>query len=341
MFQQIEFPSGTVDYWFDSAFEVLWQMYPRQAVILVTDEQVLACQPQLFADCRTVVIPAGEGSKSIAQIERLAGELLRLGANRHTVLVGVGGGVVTDITGFLASVFMRGIRFGFVPTTLLAMADAAIGGKNGVNLGAYKNSIGTITQPRFILYDSLLLATLPDAEFSNGFAEIIKYACLFDPALHDELTNNTIEQYRNDPDATAALVERCAGWKNKTVLGDEKEKGDRKLLNFGHTAGHALEKLYSLPHGQAVAIGMMVAARASELYTGLDPAIRPQLGKLLAKYHLPTTLELDIAQVMEVLLMDKKRTYDGIEYVLLEAIGQPLLKTLPHHAIEQALATAL
>ncbi|GAA4463411.1 hypothetical protein GCM10023093_11790 [Nemorincola caseinilytica] len=310
----------------------------QQAVIL-TDEHIAALYPHLLKDLRVITIPAGEDSKSITTIARLTKELLEIGATRDTLLIGMGGGVVTDITGFLAAVFMRGIRCGFVPTTLLAMADAAVGGKNGVNNGMYKNMIGTIRQPEFILYDIQLLQTLPQEEWSNGFAEVIKYGCIFDAGLFDELAQHDLAWYMQNNDALNKVIERCVAWKNRTVAEDEHEKGIRKLLNFGHTAGHAIEKLYALPHGKAVAIGMMIACHISEQQTGLDAATTQQLEAALQRYHLPVHMAIDTAKVMALLQTDKKRKDDSINYILLQDKGKAVIHPLRLPVIEKALAS--
>ncbi len=293
--QQVTFPSGTVDYLFKSSFEELWDTYGKQYdIIIITNEHIAKLYAQLFKGRKTIVLPPVEGSKDMHTMGGLARQLLEMEAIRKTMLVGVGGGVITDITGFLASVYMRGVPFGFVPTTLLAMVDAAVGGKNGVNVGMNKNILGTITQPKFILYDTRFLDTLPDDEWSNGFAEIIKYGCIFDADLYAELNKNSITYYQDhDNDALETLIERCVGLKNKAVIADEKETGDRKLMNFGHTAAHAIENLYELPHGKAVGIGMVIASMISTQVTGLDKGVTDDLKKLLTKYHLPVRINID------------------------------------------------
>ncbi|MES2703490.1 MAG: 3-dehydroquinate synthase [Bacteroidota bacterium] len=337
MQQYITFPSGTVNYLFGSTFSALAGLLNGRRAIIVTDEHVAALHGAALAGYTVVTVPAGEASKTMATIENLAAQLLAAEVTRNTMLIGVGGGVVTDITGFLATVYMRGIAFGFVPTTLLGMADAAIGGKNGVNTGLHKNIIGTITQPEFILYDTALLATLPDAEWSNGFAEIIKYACIFDRELFSELCGHDVAYYQRNNVALDRLIQRCAGWKNKTVVEDEKEKGMRKLLNFGHTAGHAIETLYALPHGQAVGVGMLIACILSEEVQGLNTGVRADLEQLLTRYGLPVKLAINADRVLEVLRMDKKRNTDTVDYILLEETGKAIIKPLSFGVIGNAL----
>lgn len=333
----LTFPSGTVKYVFQSHFGELKQLINPANSILLIDSEVSALHAGLFEEYRKIEIKAEEEYKSLEQVAEIAKQLLKLEAHRKTTLIGIGGGITTDITGLIAATYMRGIDFGFVPTTLLCMADAAIGGKNGVNLGLQKNLLGTIQQPSFIFYDAAFLQTLPSEEWSNGFAEVIKYACLFDAALFEELSEHDIKYYQDDKEALNLLIERCADWKNEVVIGDEKETANRKLLNFGHTAGHAIETLYQLPHGYAVAIGMMIACKVSEKETGLNSSVKNRLQKLLQQYRLPVSIKMNTEQVMEVMRMDKKRYTDTIDYILLEDIGKPVIKELPFSAIKEAI----
>ncbi len=247
---------------FQNVYTTLKASYKKEDCIIITDSNIASLYPEICAYYNTIIISPGEGQKTLQTIEALATQLLQLGAYRKTALIGMGGGVITDMTGYLAASYMRGVSCGFIPTTLLGMVDAAIGGKNGVNVGMHKNILGTIRQPSFIHFDTSFLNTLPHAEWSNGFAEIIKYACVFDKGLFDELSSHDIDFYKNDNNALQQLITKCIGWKNKIVLEDENENGSRKLLNFGHTAGHAFEKLYNLPHGQAIAIGMVIVMQA-------------------------------------------------------------------------------
>lgn len=333
----LTFPTGTVKYIFQTRFEELKQLIDTDDCILLIDSRVAELYRDLFTDYRNILIDADEQHKSLAQVEFICGELMGMKAHRGTTLVGIGGGITSDITGFVASVYMRGISFGFVPTTLLAMTDAAIGGKNGVNFNMQKNMVGTIQQPSFILFDTQFLETLSDEDRSNGFAEVIKYACLFDKPLFEELEQHDPIFYRDNPEAQQLLIERCVDWKNQVVLSDEKEGGKRKLLNFGHTAGHPIETLHALPHGFAVAIGMMIACNISEQECGLSKEVTARLGNLLEQYGLPVSAELDIEQIMEVLEMDKKRNNEGVNYILLKGIGEAIVKPLPFDMIRHGL----
>ena len=317
----ILFPSGQVRYMHNSVAGDLWQVYDPQQVVIITDENIEALYPHILGNIRAIVLPVGESVKTMKNAELIIEKLLKMEATRSTVLVGMGGGVITDITGYVASIYMRGIRFGFVPTTLLGMVDAAIGGKNGVNIGLHKNIAGTVTQPDTLLFDTSFLGTLPDTEWSNGFAEIIKYACIFDAALFDELAQHDIAWYRHNEAELRQVIARCVGWKNKTVAEDERETGIRKLLNFGHTAAHAIENLYALPHGQAVAIGMVIASSLSEQLAYVAAGTTDRIKDILQQYALPVTYPFDVPKAIGLLKMDKKRKGETIDYILLNGIG--------------------
>ncbi len=331
------FPSGTVEYHLAGSVKKLRELAPRESSIVVTDENVARLHGAHFQGYRTLTVSAGEDSKSIETIQRLAEELATHEAHRNTFLVGVGGGMISDLTGFLASVYMRGTPVGFVPTTLLAAVDAAVGGKNGVNVGLHKNMLGTVRQPRFILQDTDLLETLPDKEWSNGFAEIIKYGCISDVRIFTTLSYSDITFYKKTRTALDELIAGCVDIKTKIVNADEDESGLRRILNFGHTAGHAFERLHGLAHGAAVGLGMLVACLVSEKVAGLDPAAKDKLANTLAAYGLPTALDFNPDEVAALLRTDKKRTDDGIDYVVMEALGKVRVESLPFSVIEDAL----
>lgn len=325
--QSFQFPGGSTDLYFAGGFSHLKDITDRRNTVLITDEQVFALHQKRFRNWKVIVLKAGEEYKVQATADSIIEQLIDMEADRKTTLVGVGGGVVTDITGYVASVYMRGIRFGFVPTTLLALVDASIGGKNGIDLGVYKNIVGTIRQPAFILHDLVFLNTLPVAEWQNGFAEIIKHACIKDPAMFRELQEHSVEYYRKKKIPLCKLIQKNARIKIRIVQADEREQGDRKLLNFGHTLGHALENQYELSHGQAIAVGMTYACRFSEELLGFRRS-EDVIG-LLDQYGLPAYLSFDHKKVMKVLKMDKKREQNLISYILLERIGKGVIRQIP------------
>jgi 3-dehydroquinate synthase len=317
------FGKATVDYYFNGSFSTLKKIVIPRATVLITDEHVYKAHTAKFKGWDTIILKPGEAFKNQQTVDEVIVELIKRGVDRSYTLVGVGGGVITDLTGYIASVYMRGIRFGFVPTTVLGLVDASIGGKNGVDLGVYKNMVGVIRQPAFLLHDLSLLSSLPEEEWINGFAEIIKHAAIKDAILFKELSNHHLSYYRNNKSALAKLIERNALIKTKVVQKDELEKGDRKLLNFGHTLGHAIENIYELSHGQAISIGMTYAAELSEKLVGYKD--KEKLVTLLVQYGLPTYAKMDVDKAFEVLIKDKKKAAGDIHYILLQKTGKGIL----------------
>lgn len=330
-----------MSYYFDTSFSFLEQVVSKHKTILITDENVFAAQGQVFNGWQTIVIKAGEQHKQQSTVDFIIRQLIEKEADRNTFIVGVGGGVVTDIAGYAASVYMRGVRFGFVPTSILAMVDASIGGKNGVDVGPYKNLVGLIRQPEFLLFDYSLLQTLPGAEWINGFAEVIKHACIKDEALFQLLEQQSLEVFRSDKNLLAGMIERNVQIKTAVVLEDEFEKGDRKLLNFGHTLGHAIENMYELAHGHAVSIGMLAACTFSESITAFDPAQKQRVKQLIDKYGLSSSFSFDTEKVWSLLKMDKKRAGNEMNFILLNKIGEAVIRPIPLSQLENLINNSL
>lgn len=334
-----KFSGKTTTYYFDAGFSHLEKLVDKKTAVLITDENVFRHHQKKFGGWNTIVIEAGEAFKVQDTVNSIIEQLIGFGADRKTFLVGVGGGVVTDITGYAAAVYMRGLSFGFVPTSILAMVDASIGGKNGIDVGVYKNLVGTIRQPDFLLYDTSLLKSLPKEEWVGGFAEIIKHASIRDAALFRELEKNRLSFYQKDNAALSKLIRHNVVIKSTVVQKDEFEKGDRRLLNFGHTLGHAIENLYKLSHGQAISIGMAAACMISEELTNFKDTDR--VIATLKKYGLPTQGEFDGKEVLNVLRMDKKKEKDSMNYVLLNKIGQGVVKSIPIVQLEKLLQSII
>ncbi|HNF01323.1 MAG TPA: 3-dehydroquinate synthase [Ferruginibacter sp.] len=333
--KEYSFSSKTVRFYFDASIVSIGQATGDKPVIILTDDNVYEnhrAQLDLYPVIR--ILP-GEENKTPATAGQVIEQLITMGAGRDAMLVGVGGGVVTDIAGYVAAVYMRGISFGFVPTSILAMTDAAIGGKNGVDVGVYKNMVGTIRQPDFIFYDYSFLKTLPVSEWVNGFAEVIKHACIKDAVLFSMLERYTLHEYQSDPTLVAELIERNVDIKASVVSADEFEAGERKLLNFGHTIGHAIENLHHIPHGHAVSIGMVAACNLSEQLGHLHFEEAARIVRLLARYHLPVDVDTDHARVFEVLKMDKKRKDDAMQFILLNKIGSASVVSIPLAELEK------
>jgi len=325
--RNFRFGNASVDYYFAGGFAVLKDIVKPADAVLLIDENVFQHFLSKFKKWRTIVIPSGEKHKVQSTVDKIIEQLIELGADRKTTLVGVGGGVVTDITGYVASIYMRGISFGFVPTTLLAMVDASIGGKNGIDVGVYKNMVGIIRQPSFLLYDLLFLNTLPDKEWKNGFAEIIKHAAIRDAAMFRQLEVNDLSFYQKKKKDACFLIERNAVLKSKVVQLDEFEKSERRMLNFGHTLAHAIETQYNLLHGEAVAIGMVFASKLSEELLGFKSHER--LVKMIERYSLPTEIDFDKQKAFDVLRSDKKKEADFMNFILLDKIGKARIEKIP------------
>lgn len=333
--QKLKIAGSEVQYIFDGRFSHLSQLCDKSNTILLTDELVHASHASKFKGWKTIVIKAGEAYKQQAAVDAIIQQLMAHEADRTTTLVGVGGGVVTDITGYAGAIYMRGIRTGFVPTTLLAMVDAAIGGKNGVDAGIYKNLIGTIRQPSFLLYDTTLLESLPELEWQNGFAEIIKHAAILDRKMFVELQSHDLPYYRKNKKAMSQLVMHNALLKTKVVRKDPTEKGIRKLLNFGHTLGHAIENDLQISHGYAVAVGMVYAAHLSANLKGFREVL--ELVETIEQYGLPTHASFSMEQALHNMRHDKKRQRDIIHYVLLEKLGKAVIDPIAFKKLEQLL----
>lgn len=332
------FGDTTTQYYFDSAFQKLKEIVNPASTIIITDENLFNAHTKKFKGWNTIVLKPGEAYKVQATVDTVIEQMIGMEADRKTTLVGVGGGVITDMTGYIASVYMRGISFGFVPTSVLGLVDASIGGKNGIDVGVYKNMVGIIRQPSFILHDMLFLNTLPQSEWENGFAEIIKHSCIKDARMFAELETGSLKTYQRKKNDFCDLVRRNALIKIKVVQKDQFEQGDRKLLNFGHTLGHALENQYELSHGQAISIGMTYASHISNVLCGFKDTKR--VVALLEKYGLPTYASFDKKAVLEVLKMDKKRVRKEMNFVVLEKIGKGTVRPIPLSQLEEMI-TAL
>ncbi len=330
--EHIRFSRASTDFYFNGKHGQLRKLAPPATSVLVTDENIFAAHGGKFKGYDMIVLKPGEEFKVQETVDEVIAQLIDMKADRQTTLVGVGGGVVTDLTGYVASVYMRGIRFGFMPTSILALVDASIGGKNGIDVGLYKNMVGSITQPAFLLHDMSLLASLPQHEWVNGFAEIIKHACILDRKMFLELESHDLAAYQSHQKRLGELIRRNALLKARIVKKDEFEKKERRLLNFGHTLGHALETQYELSHGEAISIGMTCAMQLSEQLADFKQTER--VVEVLTRYGLPTYAEFDKTAAIEVLRMDKKRERKEMNYILLDRIGKGIIQSIPMKKLE-------
>ena len=308
----------------------LSELLPARRVIIITDSEVARLYRDIVGRYDYIVIGTGETTKTLATAEDIYRKLLALGADRDCFLLGFGGGIVTDITGFVAATFMRGVRFGFAASTLLSQIDAAIGGKNGVNLDGNKNIVGTFRQPEFVICDPELLKTLPIREFRAGLAEIIKAAIIGDLHLFEMLESaNPAElnaEWQQLPDA----IECAIKVKTTIVEFDEYESCERRKLNLGHTFAHAIEKLDpSFNHGEAVATGICMAAKAAEKLSLLSVADTHRIRNTIAATGLPTETAIDKNSLLDAIRHDKKVSGSDIHLILPTAIGACEVKKMP------------
>jgi 3-dehydroquinate synthase len=326
------------------------QIPTNAKVFLLSSERILHLWGVPVCDSLTdaghahavIAMPEGEAAKRLGSVERLASKMIAAGADRRSVVLALGGGVVGDVAGFVASIFMRGIPVVQIPTTLVAQVDSAIGGKTGVNLVAGKNLIGTFHQPLAVLSDPEALTTLPEREYRSGLFEAMKYGVLRDASIFDLMESSREAILHRDGETLERLIVDCVKVKANVVSADEREGGERRILNFGHTIGHTLEaatKYRHFLHGEAVAWGMIAAAIVGREMGVTDAATAERLTSLVLAYgHLPT-VDVSGSRVLRLLQSDKK-TIGGIpHFILATSMGRvEVVNTVPAEAVIKAVA---
>jgi 3-dehydroquinate synthase len=327
----------------------IWQRHLEGRVLVVSDETVAGHYLDRVGRVldedrrwRSLVLPAGEEAKTVANWQRVLDELVSLGAQRDATVLALGGGVIGDLAGFAAASYMRGIRVVQMPTTLLAQVDAAVGGKTGVNHSNGKNLIGAFHQPVAVVADIDTLVTLEARDYRAGLAEVVKYGAIRDERFFSWLESRAAALNARMPDALMEAVHASVTHKAEVVAADEREAGERALLNFGHTFGHALETATGYTryrHGEAVAIGMVLATRLSELLGKVRVGTSERLVHLLEHLELPTTLpgDIDRDRLLALMRLDKKNRADRIRVVLLEELGRATIETCPADDIREVL----
>ena len=305
--------------------------------IIITDsnvsalhgERVLAILRQMDLRVDMIDVPAGETSKNIQTSLHIVDRMIDLGADRTSALIALGGGVVGDLTGFIASIYMRGIPYIQVPTTLLAQVDSSIGGKTGIDLPQGKNMLGTFYQPKAIFIDIAFLETLPDRQFRTGLAEIVKHGIIDDPELFNYLEAGTEAIRNRDLGLIEEIIAQSCRIKCRIVEIDEMEKGYRRILNFGHTVGHAVEAEcgYSISHGEAISMGMVASTLISERLRHLPSGDRERIISLIRRIGLPDRIPKVLSPdgVLSRIKRDKKKEGDIIHFILLKKIGIPFV----------------
>lgn len=319
--------------------ENLIDYIPAEKFVIITDKNVGRLYKKVFPPCEVIEISIGEKIKNLDTLQYIYGKLLDFEADRSVFIIGIGGGIVCDIAGFAASTYLRGVRFGFVSSTLLAQVDASVGGKNGVNFRGYKNMVGTFNQPEFVICDMNLLKTLPKREVLCGFGEIAKHAFIGDIKMFEYLEENYKKALDLDEEVISKLVYDSVVIKSTIVNKDEREKGERKKLNFGHTIGHAIEKTTDiLLHGEAISVGMVVALNLSVRKDLLSRQDAERIKTLLAMLELPVTLDTDKKKMIDAIKRDKKREGDDIDFVLLDRIGNAVLEKISIKEMEEVVS---
>jgi len=332
----IKTESGESNIYLGEKLANLRQYLPKdKKVVILTDENILKHYAAQLQGLPVIQMGLGEKNKTLQTLEKIFEEMIRLEVDRSSYLVAIGGGIVCDVGGFVASSFMRGIRFGFVSTTLLSQVDASVGGKNGVNFQGYKNMIGVFAQPEFVICDVSMFKTLDSKEFISGFAEIIKAAAIRDKGLFKYLQSNISKALNYNEEVLEKVIYESVRIKAQVVQNDEKEKGERRILNFGHTFAHSIEKNLGILHGEAVSIGMVLASKASVKLGLLSQIEAEQIEKLLVDYKLPVKLNLDKSKVYDALLKDKKREGDFMNLVLLKGLGNAIVQKVSIKDMEE------
>lgn len=319
---------------FDSLLEKLKKLgyHPEQKICIVTDsivsgfyaEEVQKVLKSYFDTVIVHIFPAGESNKNLATVNKLYEYLIKFHFDRHDVLIALGGGVVGDLTGFTAATYLRGIDFIQVPTTLLSQVDSSIGGKTGVDFQQYKNMVGAFYQPKLVYMNLEVLNTLPKRQISSGMGEILKHGLIKDRLYFSWIQDNREEIKRLNLNVVEEMIYRSCNIKRLVVEHDPKETGERALLNFGHTIGHAIEKLsdFRLFHGECVALGMAAAAFLSYRLGNLTKQELEDLKETLALFELPIQTEgMNPLEVLQATKSDKKMEGNQIKFILLAAIG--------------------
>lgn len=304
---------------FFESFETLKEIYANNNIIFLTDETVFKLYPKIFHNRKIIILPIGENCKNIDTVVFAIDKLIEFEADRDTVLIAIGGGSVCDFTGFIASIYMRGLRHSFVPTTLLSMVDASIGGKTAVNFNNIKNLIGTFKHPEYVLIDVSFLDTLSEEDYYSGIGELLKIAIISDSKFFSKLENINLSDRKS---IDHEIMFHSLRKKSEIVIRDEEDRGIRHLLNFGHTFGHVIEGNYKIPHGQSVLLGMLIAMQISIKMNELSQEVYDRVYKTIIKY-LIFRPHLEICELSKKISLDKKRRKNTIDYILLKDIGFP------------------
>lgn len=331
----------------DSIGEKIKAEFKTKKIAIVTDDKVDSLYGDLVLnnlieagyETSKIVFKNGEESKNSTTLQYIYENLVAANLNRDSIVIALGGGVVGDITGFAASTYLRGVKFIQIPTTILAQVDSSVGGKVAINIKEGKNLIGSFYQPSAVYIDPNLVKTLEDRVFSDGMSEVIKYAFIRDKKLYDILSDKVIT--KNDQDLLSEIIYRCCDTKKVVVQNDEKDLGERMILNFGHTLGHAIEKYYNYAnytHGEAVAIGMYNITILSEKKELTKQGTSLKIKELLEKYNLPYEMpKMEFDKILDTVLCDKKIMDKGLSFILVSDVGECFIHNVSSNSIKDFL----
>lgn len=314
---------------------IIEKMFSGNKIVVVTDSNVAPLYSKVVLDelsrigykTKLVTVPAGEKSKSTEMLIKLYDEMLDFGLTRTDLIIALGGGVVGDLTGYAAATLLRGIPYLQIPTTLLSQVDSSVGGKVAIDLPQGKNLVGSFNQPKSVIIDPECLKTLQPRVLSDGMAEVIKYGAIKDEKLFEllESIKSTKELFANISD----IIYNCCNIKRQVVEEDEFDTGGRMILNFGHTLGHAIEKQFNFEtytHGEAVAIGMIMACKYAEKIGVTNPGTADRMKTIISNYNLPTDVSMNVCELSDAVNVDKKGEGDSINLILLSDIGDVIIK---------------
>ncbi|MDR2835291.1 MAG: 3-dehydroquinate synthase [Bacteroidales bacterium] len=296
----------TFSIYIESQYFEIENMVENREVIIITDENIFKIYNKYLTKYKTIVLKSGEQLKTLETINEIIPKLIENNIDRNSIIIGLGGGTICDITGFIASVYLRGVNFGLIPTTLLSQVDAAIGGKNGVNFGQYKNYIGTVNQPEFVIINSVFLETITYLEFKSGFGEILKYSLISDSELFENVYDNINQLNIGSSYILNDIIKQCIKIKIDVISKDVNDKGIRHILNFGHTFGHCFEIIDKIPHGIAVVKGMCVALDFSVEQGFLKQEIAEKIKNIFIQFEYDINYQITKSHI-DLLIFDKKK----------------------------------
>ncbi|MDR2564356.1 MAG: 3-dehydroquinate synthase [Prevotellaceae bacterium] len=301
----------------------LYKYIGNRRCVIVIDWNVVGYYCTLLPESALIIpINVSEEKKNLSMIDHILSLFIKFNVDRSWMVIGIGGGITCDIVGFAASIYMRGMSFGFVASSLLAQADASVGGKNGVNHDKYKNMLGVFNHPEFVICDMIMLQTLPLQELRTGVAEIVKASIISDRDLFQYIKQNVEQIEKIDRNVIIEILTRSVQIKANIVQADERESGERRKLNLGHTFGHAIERYGELNHGQAVSVGISISADISQKLGLLSSEENMEIKKLLTSFSLPIHTKVKKKYLMEAVTHDKKCDQEKIHYVLIKSIGE-------------------